>query len=295
MSPCHVVVGSARNRRGFTLVELLVVIAIIGILVALLLPAVQSARETARRTSCQNNLKQIALACHNYHDLLNKLPPASTATNLAGSSGFAAILPHLEQSNLYTLYDFSQGNSSPVNLAAVSQRIPTYICPSNVFARPVPISGCDVNDRAPGTYAFSTGALDPWGANNGAIATASTPQTNFASILDGTSNTLMVGESHWNFKDYTFTSGPCNGQVRGGFSYWSSPYPLATAFTTRGPFNPKQMAGDSTRLSNFRSLHPGGVNMAYVDGSIHYLPETIDHLLLDALATRDGGESLQLP
>jgi prepilin-type processing-associated H-X9-DG protein len=92
-----------------------------------------------------------------------------------------------------------------------------------------------------------------------------------------------------------FTSGPCNGQVRGGFTYWASPYPLATAFTTRGPFNPKQMAGDSARLSNFRSLHPGGVNMAYVDGSIHYLPETIDHLVLDALATRDGGESLQLP
>ena len=121
------------------------------------------------------------------------------------------------------------------------------------------------------------------------------PQTNFASILDGTSNTLMVGESHWNFKDYLFTSGPCNGQVRGGFTYWSSPYPLATAFTTRGPFNPKQMSGDSTRLSNFRSLHPGGVNMAYVDGSIHYLPETIDHFVLDALATRDGGESLPLP
>jgi prepilin-type N-terminal cleavage/methylation domain-containing protein/prepilin-type processing-associated H-X9-DG protein len=295
MSPCHVAVRSIAPRRGFTLVELLVVIAIIGILVALLLPAVQSAREAARRTSCQNNLKQIALACHNYHDQLGKLPPASTNPTLAGSSGFAAILPHLEQSNLYTLYDFSQGNSSPVNLAAVSQRIPTYLCPSNVFARPVPISGCDANDRAPGTYAFSTGALDPWGANNGAIATHAAPQTNFASILDGTSNTLMVGESHWNFKDYLFTSGPCSGQVRGGFSYWSSPYPLATAFTTRGPFNPKQMAGDSTRLSNFRSLHPGGVNMAYVDGSIHYLPETIDHLVLDALATRDGGESLPLP
>ncbi|MCU0879511.1 MAG: DUF1559 domain-containing protein [Pirellulaceae bacterium] len=295
MSPCHVAVRSSRDRWGFTLVELLVVIAIIGILVALLLPAVQSAREAARRTSCQNNLKQIALACHNYHDLVNKLPPASTNPTLAGSSGFAAILPHLEQSNLYTLYDFSQGNSSPVNLAAVSQRIPTYICPSNVFARPVPISGCDANDRAPGTYAFSTGSLDPWAANNGAIATAQTPQTNFASILDGTSNTLMVGESHWFFRDYMFTSGPCNGQVRGGFTYWASPYPLATAFTTRGPFNPKQMAGDSARLSNFRSLHPGGVNMAYVDGSIHYLPETIDHLVLDALATRDGGESLQLP
>jgi prepilin-type N-terminal cleavage/methylation domain-containing protein len=284
------------GRPAFTLIELLVVIAIIGVLVALLLPAVQAAREAARRSSCQNHLKQIALACHNYHDTTGKLPPASTAPSLAGSSGFAAVLPFLEQSNLYSLYDFSKGNSDPVNLAAVSQRIPTYICPSCVFARTVPIAGCDANNRAPGTYAFSTGALDPWGTNNGAIATAATPQTDFASILDGTSNTFLAGESHWNFKDYLWGSAPptpCSGQVRGGFTYWSSPYPLATAFTTRGPFNPKAMAGDSRRLSNFRSNHPGGVNMANVDGSVKFVAETIDHALLDALATRDGGEPLQ--
>jgi prepilin-type N-terminal cleavage/methylation domain-containing protein len=290
--------GALGCRTAFTLVELLVVIAIIGVLVALLLPAVQAAREAARRSSCQNNLKQIALASHNYHDTYLKLPPASTAASLAGSSGFAAILPFLEQSNLYTLYDFSQGNSAPVNLAAVSQRIPTYLCPSCVFARTVPIAGCDANNRAPGTYAFSTGALDPWGANDGAIANALTPQTNFASILDGTSNTFLAGESHWNFRDYLWGSAPptpCSGQVRGGFSYWSSPYPLATAFTTRGPFNPQMMAGDSARLSNFRSNHPGGVNMANVDGSIRFVGETIDHAVLDATATRAGGESLTMP
>jgi prepilin-type N-terminal cleavage/methylation domain-containing protein len=285
------------RSRGFTLVELLVVIAVIGVLVALLLPAVQAAREAARRSSCQNNLKQIALACHNYHDTTGKLPPAATATNLAGSSGFAAILPFVEQSNLYSLYDFSKGNSDRVNLACVSQRISSFICPSCVFARAVPIAGCDANNRAPGTYAFSTGSLDPWGANNGAIATAATPQTNFASILDGTSNTFMLGESHWNFKDYLWGSAPptpCSGEVRGGFTYWSSPYPLATAFTTRGPFNPKSMAGDSTRLSNFRSNHPGIVNLANVDGSVRTVGETIDHLILDAMATRDGGETLSL-
>jgi prepilin-type N-terminal cleavage/methylation domain-containing protein len=289
---------STARRAAFTLVELLVVIAIIGILVALLLPAVQAAREAARRTSCQNNLKQIALAAHNYHDTTGKLPPASTNPALSGSSGFAAILPHLEQANLYTLYDFSQGNSAPANQAAVSQRIPTYVCPSCVFARSVPITGCDANNRAPGTYAFCTGAQDPWGANDGAIATASTPQTNFASILDGTSNTFLVGESHWNFRDYQWAASPptpCSGQVRGGFTYWSSPYPLATAFTTRGPFNPKAMAGDSTRLSNFRSNHPGGVNMANVDGSIRFVSETIDHAALDAAATRAGGETLPNP
>src|SRR5262245_738311 len=97
---------SRSNRHAFTLVELLVVIAIIGVLVALLLPAVQSARESARRMSCQNNLKQVSLAVHNYHDTNRSLPPASTNTALSGSSGFAAILPFIEQAALYSQYDF---------------------------------------------------------------------------------------------------------------------------------------------------------------------------------------------
>lgn len=283
-----------RQRLGFTLVELLVVIAIIGILVALLLPAVQAAREAARRMSCTNHLHQIAIATHNYHDTYGKLPPASTAPNLAGSSGFAAVLPFLEQGATYSRYDFARGNSDPINLAAVSQRISTYLCPSCVFARPVPLGNCDANNRAPGSYAFSTGSRDPWGTNNGAIATHAMTPTNFASIIDGTSTTLLAGESHWNFKDYTFTSGPCAGQVRGGFTYWSSPYPLATAFTTRGPFNPKSMSGDANRLSNFRSNHPGGVNLANVDGSVRFWSETVSHLVLDAAATRDGGEIVEV-
>lgn len=283
------------QRRGFTLIELLVVIAIIGILVALLLPAVQAAREGGRRTSCQNNLKQVSIACHNYHDTHQKLPPSSTDPSLAGSSGFVAILPFLEQSNIYTHYNFSKGNSDPVNLQAVSQQINTFKCPTCVFARPVPNPVCDANSRAPGTYAFCIGSGDPWAQSNGAIANAISPQTSFATILDGTSNTFMLGETHWNFKDYKWTSGPCSGQVRGGFSYWSSPYPLATAFSTLGPFNPQSMAGDSKRLSNFRSNHPTGVSMTNADGSTHFVADTIDHKVLDAMATADGREVLPQP
>lgn len=283
------------RRSAFTLIELLVVIAIIGILTALLLPAIQSAREASRRTSCQNNMRQIAVACQTYHDTYEKLPPGSTNPALSGSSGFAAIMPFIELSNTYDLYDFSKGNSHPVNLAAVSQQIKTYKCPSCIFVRSVPNPSCDVNSRAPGTYAFSSGSTDPWGPSNGAIASAGGPQTDLASIADGTSNTFLLGESHWNFKDYLWTSGPCSGQPRGGFTYWSSPYPLATVFSTLGPFNPQNMAGDTKRLSNFRSNHPTGVNMAMVDGSIRFTSETIDHLVLDAAATRDGGETLQLP
>ncbi len=284
------------RRSGFTLIELLVVIAIIAILIALLLPAVQQAREAARRTQCSNNLKQIGLAIHNYHDTFMKFPLASVDTGLARSSVFAAVLPYLDQANNYQLYDFSRGNSDPVNLAVVSQRIPTYLCPSAVIRRAVPIAGCDANNRAPGTYAVSTGSGDPWGTqasgapNNGAIVNAGTGSTSMRDITDGTSNTFLTGESAWNFPDYTFTSGPCIGQVRWGFTYWSSPYPLATAFTTRGPFNPKTMSGDSTRLSNFRSDHIGVVNMLRCDGSAKYVSENIDHGLLDGIATRAGGE-----
>jgi type II secretory pathway pseudopilin PulG len=275
-------------------VELLVVIAIIGVLVSLLLPAVQSAREAARRMSCQNNLKQIALATHNYHDAYKYLPPASTNSNLSGSSAFAAILPYIEQASLYTQYDFSKGNSDPMNTQVVSQRIKTYICPSCFFIRKVPIPECDAN-RAPGTYGFSTSSGDPYAESNGAIVNALTPLTRFASVSDGTSNTLLVGEAHWGFKDYTFTSGPCSGQVRGGFSYWSSPYPLATVFTTKGPFNSKAMNGDSMRLATFRSTHPSGVNMGLVDGAVRFVSDNLDHNTLDALATRDGGEVVALP
>lgn len=283
-------------NRGFTLVELLVVIAIIGVLVSLLLPAVQAAREAARRTQCSNNLKQIGLAVHNYHDTLNALPPGQPG-GMGGSSAFAAILPFMEQGNMYDKYDFTKGNSDPANAAVVSQKIKAFICPSCAFVRQVPIitPNCDAM-RAPGTYAFSSGSGDPYGTpsggnpTNGAINNQASGMTSLASITDGTSNTFLTGESHWGFKDYMFTSGPCNGQVRGGFSYWASPYPLATLFTTLGGFNHKEMAGDSHRLSNFRSNHPAGVNMGNCDGSVTMWAATTDQTVLDAMATRNGGE-----
>ena len=286
-------------RPAFTLVELLVVIAIIGILIALLLPAVQFARESARRMQCSNNLKQIGLAVHHYHDALKQLPPGDTSGNLAGASAFTAILPFLEHNDNIRFYDFHRGNSDPVNRMVVSQRLQVYLCPSCVFVRRVPIPGCDANDRAPGTYAFCSGSQDPWTGvsptgpfNNGAIIYPPSGTTSFASITDGTSNTFLAGESSWGFVDYLFTSGPCSGQVRGGFTYWSSPYPLATMFTTQGSFNPRFMAGDSRRLANFRSNHPSGVNMANCDGSVRFWGDLTDHGILDATATRRGGEAL---
>lgn len=277
------------------------VIAIIAILIALLLPAVQQAREAARRSQCVNNLKQIGLAIHNYHDQHRVLVPAAMDAGYALTSAFVGILPFLDETANYNLYDFNLGNTNPVNQQVVSQRIKTYLCPSAIIRRPVPIAGCDANQRAPGTYAVSVTSTDPWGSvasgrpHSGAIIAVTSGTSALSHITDGTSNTLMAGESAWNFPDYLWGAAPptpCSGQVRWGFTYWSSPYPLSTMFTTRGSFNPKRMNGDSNRLANYRSDHPGGVNMLFADGHVVFMSENIDSALLSSLATRAGGEAV---
>ncbi len=296
---------SPGRRTGFTLIELLVVIAIIAILVSLLLPAVQQAREAARRTQCRNNLKQMGLAVHNYHDVHNRLPMNDPNGTLTSVSTFTIILPHIDQANAFQLYDFTKSNSALANAAVVGQSIPTYLCPSAPIRRPVPISGCDFTPgvsvaRAAGTYAASSGSGDPWGptptatppvpANNGAITNGKSGAISFRDLTDGLSNTLVIGESSWSLPDYLFTSGPCAGQQRWGFTHWASPYPTATHHTTLGTFNPK--IGGSAAISNFRSEHVGGVQFVFGDGAVRFLTENIDKLLLDGLATRAGGELL---
>jgi prepilin-type N-terminal cleavage/methylation domain-containing protein/prepilin-type processing-associated H-X9-DG protein len=285
------------SRRAFTLVELLVVIAIIGLLVSLLLPAVQAARESGRRTQCSNNLKQIGIAFQNYHDTFLSFPNNPHDNTLMGGSCFVSILGHLDQADQFDRYDFSKANTDLYNQRVVSQRIPGYICPSAVFNRDVPsAAGCDSNNRAPGTYAVCMGNGDPYGTiaggnpTNGAINNLGSGRTRMADILDGTAHTFLGGESDWNLPDYKFTSGPCLGQQRWGFSYWSSPYPLATGFTTRYAFNPKMLNGNSNLLASFRSDHLGGVQMLWVDGHVAFVPEVVSPALLASWASRNGGE-----
>lgn len=286
------------RRRGFTLIELLVVIAIIAVLVAILLPAVQQAREAARNAQCLNNLKQIGIAMHGYHEVNGMFPRGDLDGTFAKTSAFVSVLPYLDQGAAYAKYDFGKGNTDPANAQIVGQRVPGYLCPSAAIRRNVPTTGCD-SDRAPGTYALSSGSVEPYGTafpgglpQNGVFVGSGAGSVRIADVTDGTSTTLLVGESAWNFADYIFTSStsPCYNQTRWGGTYWSSPAPTSTMFTTLGPFNPKAMLGDSNRLKNFRSDHQGGVNMGMADGSVRFVTESIDHGTLDSLATRAGRE-----
>ena len=285
------------------------VIAIIAILIALLLPAVQQAREAARRSSCKNNLKQIGLAIHNYHDVYSTFPNVNAgglnSSSLSGASLFASILPQIDQASSFALYDFNKANTDPVNQEVVGQQLPFYQCPSAAMGRQVPRCDAD-NGRSPGNYAVCIGSKDfnqywtfreqPKPSLNGAIVYTDTTdgRTSFRDIRDGASNTLMVGETAYNLPDYKFSSGACVGQPRYSFTYWANPFPGSTACTTEYAFNPKDIANDGIFDPNwtrsFRSDHAGGVYFTLVDGSVQFLSENIDASLLHALATRHGGE-----
>jgi len=300
-------IGSIRDlpRRAFTLVELLVVIAIIGIMVGLLLPAVQAAREAARRMSCQNNLKQIGLAIHNYESTFNQFPTVNANNTLSGGSLFTAILPLIEKAGEFAMYDFALSNSHPANVAVTGQAIPFFLCPSSPLRRIVP--GCDSDSgRAPGNYAASIGSVDydqywavsnrPRPSLNGAVVYTDTieQKTKFRDFIDGTASTLLIGETAYNLPDYRFTSGSCLGSSRFSFTYWSNPFPGSTGVTTQFAFNPKDKEGDGIYNANwvrsFRSDHAGGVQFTFTDGSVHFITDSINAVVLDALATRAGGE-----
>ncbi len=282
-------------RAGFTLVELLVVIAIIGILVAMLLPAVQAARETARRMSCSNNLKQIMLGMHNYHDTYKTFPAGCVSTeNFV--SGFASVLPYLESGNLYDAYDFHLYYTHPYNQAVAEQRIPTYLCPSMPLPRNVPDKTCG-EVGAPSSYLLSEGSDDYMQRGDGVFNLVwprfgyNNKPVRIADILDGTTHTIAIGETTYQMKDYLWSSrGPCAGQIRYGTARWVVGYPAVALGTTLKPFNLHAAAGNG----GFQSVHPGGVNFALSDGSVRFIHETIDPVILTGLATRDGDEIVEL-
>lgn len=301
---------------GFTLVELLVVIAIIGVLVALLLPAIQAAREAARRAQCSNHLKQIALACHNYHDAHGVFPINHGDTGNS-FSWLAMILPFAEQAALYDQIDFSVLITTAGNLAVARTPVRAYRCPSDVTPDTVS-GGYNVwsNWCFPATCADSTRndlAVTSYDGIDGAgydrtIAQSPMPQGMFdrrmglrasgggnsiitpnmairmRDVLDGTSNVLMAGE------------------IIPGFRAWPTWAAWHTPLTTQYPINhPFVVWGTAMRRIQLSahgwpdgfaasSYHPGGAQFFMVDASVHFLSQNMNLLRYQQLAHPQDGE-----
>ena len=302
------------RRRGFTLVELLVVIAIIGILIALLLPAVQQAREAARRSQCSNNLKQIGLAMHNYHDTSKTLPIG--AFSCCWGTWKVPILPYIEQQALFDQY--SEGpkcdDSVPnryghaVNLpVTTAEGLSAFYCPSDQANSPI-------GDIQSHNYVVNFGNTGYGQQSNlngvifrrapfrrvtsNCIGGKDVVAFKFATILDGLSNTFCASEV-------------IIGQGRDlrGFSWWSdacqfttylapnSPLPdriYTSTYCNNNPPNPPcaVSSGSDPTMFAARSRHPGGVQVAMCDGSADFVSETINIDTWRALSTSQGGEMI---
>ena len=312
--------ASRRGRRAFTLIELLVVIAIIGILIALLLPAVQKVRETANRLKCQNNLKQLGLALHNFHDGYGGFPRAGKLSNELSWHVF--LLPLIEQDNLYKQFNRARGNYNgppdnrgPMKNELAFSKLPIYLCPSSsaetmLLTAPNNVNTPELIDGEPPYTTHYYGVMGPKGTNpatgqpyqwddvgpHGGFArqgifqrdtdstsTSPGPDTGsrIADVTDGTSQTLLLGEISW-----------VNNET--GTRYRSWVRGCDTAPVCAGCRNvTNAINSPSIALFNdiaFGSMHPGGANFTLTDGSVRFLQEGINLSIYRSLASRDGGE-----
>jgi prepilin-type N-terminal cleavage/methylation domain-containing protein/prepilin-type processing-associated H-X9-DG protein len=319
-------------RWGFTLIELLVVIAIIGILIGLLLPAVQKVREAAARMACTNNLKQIGLALHGYHDANGYFPagyvdgntdPNSTPDNDVGPGwGWATYtLPYMEQGNVYNQINFNQGVGVGNNVAVSQIQLKIFQCPSDPYSQNFTVwptnivvahanyMGCNgwrecFNGAGGGTAPGGDDGLQGQIGIGGAGLFVRNTRFRMANVTDGLSNTIIVGERSGNHAPGTWT-----GAVTGGrCPAWMATQPPTPYSPPPGPaydnadFDEALVLshGNATHVPNadfpiydpdtFYSMHTGGANFLFGDGSVHFLTSGIDPNTYQYLCTIAGGE-----
>jgi prepilin-type N-terminal cleavage/methylation domain-containing protein len=301
-----------RRLKGFTLVELLVAIAIIAILMALLLPAVQAAREVARRTTCKNNMKQIGLALHNYESVHRILPPSSTsridfgvwstnATSYSLQSWAGMLLPFLEQGTVMAQVNYDVSALDPLNKKAAAQVIAVYRCPSytgpdyssSPFYVPYSDKYAIRNYAAMGATTIGKLYLQP----DGVFYAMSS--THIRDVRDGTSNTIFIVETRESAAA-VWIDGGTGSLAAHPYDQTNPPdYALPQiAFNFTPYFEPvggMMLEGGSGIDCAYgpSSMHPGGVMHLFGDGSVHFIGPDIRNSVYDALVTREGNEAIK--
>jgi prepilin-type N-terminal cleavage/methylation domain-containing protein/prepilin-type processing-associated H-X9-DG protein len=312
----------SRRRTAFTLIELLVVMAIIAILVGLLLPAVQKAREAANRTTCQNNLRQVGLALHMYHDSVGTFPPGylhqipgaqptpspfhrligdrfrfrRLAVNAAPGWGWPSLLlPYVEQAPLFDSIRFDLPVEAPSNLAGRTTLLNVYTCPSDnhtgVFTVFIALNSFPLADAATNSYAGCYGDYGPITQAAGKGLFYENSHLTIADIHDGTSNTIAVGERAALFAQTPWAGAMSGGSVRttdGAPAYQSIVEPATVMCLAR--VGNRHLNDPFSEAYDFFSPHPGLVNFLFADGSVHALTSQVDPVVIQALATISGEE-----
>jgi len=286
--------SSHRLRRGgFTLVELLVVIAIIGVLVALLLPAVQMAREAARRMNCQNNVRQLGLALHSFHDAYGGFPPGRVNATATSCSWPPFVLPYIEQKNLFERYrfDLRWDDANTNDNGVIQTTIKIFICPScpyRKYARapidyPPPNQITTPNSfltRLPNSDSTFPGVL------------GKDVRRRLADITDGTSNTLLLAESAG--RDPLYQMGRFVSLTGGGRGSWGNPGNVInlTGFNPATSTLPGPCAVNCTNNNEIYSFHPGTANVLMCDASVRGMRANVALQVVSDLITRADGEQI---